>query len=149
MKLLARVSLTTCNPIWMAISSDDAQYLPSRNSRTNTGTLAPTLTFRTRSFRTTLPAKVRLTLSSSASRNGTLLIYSNSQTNRNVFRRQIQDRIGLGVEDLDTHGLDLVVGQHEGHSCLDAWTEGQASVFKRSACGDGGPRHRLVIGKHQ
>ena len=39
--------------------SDEAQYLPSRNSSTKTGTLAPTLTFRTRSLRTTLPAKCR------------------------------------------------------------------------------------------
>src|SRR3989442_14432892 len=54
----------------MAISSDEAQYFPRRNSRTNTGTLAPTLTFRTRSLRTTLPAKSRFALSSSASRTG-------------------------------------------------------------------------------
>ena len=56
------MSLTTCSPIWIAISSDDAQYLPSRNSRTKTGTLAPTLTLRTRSLRTTLPAKTPVDL---------------------------------------------------------------------------------------
>ena len=48
------MSFTTCRPIWMAISSDEAQYLPSRYSSTNTGTLAPTLTLRTRSLRTHL-----------------------------------------------------------------------------------------------
>ncbi len=62
------MSLTTCSPIWIATSSDDAQYFPSRNSRTKTGTLAPTFTFRTRSLRTTFPANKRFTLSSRASR---------------------------------------------------------------------------------
>ncbi len=64
------MSLTTWRPIWIASSSDEAQYLPSRYSRTKTGTLTPTLIRRTRSLRTTLPAKTRLTLSSSGSRAG-------------------------------------------------------------------------------
>ena len=51
------VLLTTRSPASMAAGSSVAQYLPSRYSRTKTGTLAPTFTLRTRSLRTTLPAK--------------------------------------------------------------------------------------------
>ena len=51
------VSLTTRSPASMATGSSVAQYLPSRYSSTKTGTLDPTFTFRTRSLRTTLPAK--------------------------------------------------------------------------------------------
>src|SRR6476646_9060376 len=54
----------------MAVSSDEAQYFPNRNSSTKTGTFAPTLTFRTRSFRTTFPANSWFALLSSASRAG-------------------------------------------------------------------------------
>src|SRR6478672_11529503 len=51
------VVLTTLSPASMAAGSSVAQYLPSRYSRTKTGMLAPTLTLRTRSLRTTFPAK--------------------------------------------------------------------------------------------
>jgi hypothetical protein len=40
-----------------ALSSSEAQYFPSKYSRTKTGTFAPTLTLRTRSLRTTFPGK--------------------------------------------------------------------------------------------
>src|SRR3954452_25262894 len=52
--------LTTRSPASMAAGSSVAQYLPSRYSRTKTGTLAPTLTLRTRSLRTTLPANTEV-----------------------------------------------------------------------------------------
>ena len=45
-----------------------------RDFSTNTGTLAPTFTARTRSLRTHLPAKTWLTLSSRASRAGVLIL---------------------------------------------------------------------------
>src|SRR5688500_8997981 len=51
----------------MAAGSSDAQYLPSRYSSTNTGTFAPTFTLRTRSLRTTLPAKAAFAFRSSSS----------------------------------------------------------------------------------
>src|SRR6516162_8659245 len=51
------VVLTTLSPASMAAGSSVAQYFPSKYSRTKTGMLAPTLTLRTRSLRTTLPAK--------------------------------------------------------------------------------------------
>ena len=56
-KFSERVVLTTRNPASIATGSSVAQYLPSRYSSTNTGTFAPTLTLRTRSLRTTFPAK--------------------------------------------------------------------------------------------
>src|SRR6516165_17854 len=56
-KFADRVLLTTRSPASMAAGSSVAQYLPSRYSSTKTGTLAPTFTFRTKSLRTTLPAK--------------------------------------------------------------------------------------------
>src|SRR6266581_7757318 len=51
----------------MAVGSSVAQYLPSRYSSTYTGTLAPTLTLRTRSLRTTFPANTSLAFWSSSS----------------------------------------------------------------------------------
>src|SRR5512135_3575716 len=65
-KLSARVELTTRSPASMTAGSSVAQYLPSRYSRTNTGTLAPTLTLRTKSLRTTFPAKTSVALRSSS-----------------------------------------------------------------------------------
>src|ERR1700682_6110153 len=60
------VVLTTRSPAAMAAGSSVAQYFPSRYSRTNTGTLAPTLTLRTKSLRTTFPAKTAVALRSSS-----------------------------------------------------------------------------------
>src|SRR5262245_45685965 len=50
------VVLTTRSPASIAAGASVAQYFPSRYSRTKTGTLARTLTLRTRSLRTTFPA---------------------------------------------------------------------------------------------
>src|SRR5687768_17378737 len=83
----------------MDISSDDAQYFPRRNSSTNTGTFAPTFTLRTRSLRTTLPAKRRLALSSSESRivAAAIVNCSHSESNRDIRGRAVQFHIGGGV----------------------------------------------------
>ena len=56
-KFSASVELTTFNPASIAAASSVAQYFPSKYSKTKTGTFAPTFTFRTKSLRTTLPAK--------------------------------------------------------------------------------------------
>src|SRR5919106_6253669 len=64
-KFKESVVLTTRSPASMAAGSSVAQYLPSRYSSTKTGTLAPTLTLRTRSLRTTFPAKTDRALLSS------------------------------------------------------------------------------------
>ncbi len=54
------VLLTTRSPASIAAGSSVAQYFPRRYSRTKTGTLAPTLTLRTKSLRTTLPANTEV-----------------------------------------------------------------------------------------
>ena len=101
-------------PIWMAISSDEAQYFPSRNSRTKTGTLAPVLTLRTRSLRTTLPANSRFALSSSASRAGALFIALYSPTSSPGLERPSATRKALWVQDLQRYGIQCVeVDQYE------------------------------------
>ena len=99
----------------MATSSDDAQYLPSRYSRTKTGTFAPTFTLRTRSLRTTLPAKSRLALSSSASRAGTVPVahVSDSQLHGDVFGRPVELRVGRRVQHDHAEGRHAVVAELE------------------------------------
>src|SRR5262245_31964620 len=106
-------------PIWIATSSEDAQYLPSKYSRTNTGTFAPTFTLRTRSFRTTLPANSRFTLSSRASRVGTGVLVmglSHSKTNRDVGWRPVQLRIAGGVLHHEAYCRDSLCIQQHGES---------------------------------
>src|SRR2546428_13981294 len=104
----------------MASSSDEAQYLPSRYSRTKTGTLAPTLTLRTRSLRTTVPAKRRLTLSSSASRVAAwLLLTSDPQFHRYLIRL-IEDRVRGRILHDDPDLLAVIACQHEPHAGLGA-----------------------------
>src|SRR5260370_32587821 len=60
------VLLTTFLPASMATGSSVAQYFDSRYSRTKTGTLGPTFALRTKSLRTTFPAKTEVAFRSSS-----------------------------------------------------------------------------------
>src|SRR2546429_2991628 len=65
-KFSDNVQLTNFNPAFIATGSSVAQYFPSKYSSTKTGTFAPTFTLRTRSLRTTFPAKMEDTFWSSS-----------------------------------------------------------------------------------
>src|SRR4051812_37768239 len=111
-KFADRVELTTRSPASIAARSSVAQYLPRRYSRTNTGTLAPTLTLRTRSLRTTFPAN---TVAALRSRSGTGFSSSEGDGDLDL----LQDReflAGRGVEQVDAHGLlRRFLDDHQGH----------------------------------
>src|SRR5437879_12230746 len=95
----------------MATGSSVAQYFPSRYSRTKTGTLAPTLTLRTRSLRTTLPAKIDVAFWSNSG------MASSSDSNGDLDLVQARElRTAGGIEERDAHGLlrDLL-DPHHGH----------------------------------
>src|ERR1017187_2811133 len=98
-KLEEIVLLTTFNPASMATGSSVAQYLPNRYSRTNTGTLAPTFTLRTRSLRTTLPANTEAAFLSSS---GMALSHRNGNIDRQ-WRRQFC--AGCGIDQVDPYRL--------------------------------------------
>src|SRR4051794_13479841 len=108
------VVFTTRSPASMAAGSSVAQYFPSRYSRTKTGTFAPTLTLRTRSLRTTFPAKTVVDCWSRSSGAG---IGSPSQRDGVLDPVEgLQLGTAGGVDQGDAHGLLAgFLGDHHGH----------------------------------
>src|SRR5437867_11391363 len=93
----------------MATESSVAQYLPSRYSRTKAGTVAPTLTARTRSLRTTFPASARATFRSRSSSTASVMEPRPSE-GRHCHREagdDCQDTIGKRVEENHVYLLPL------------------------------------------
>src|SRR5262245_38739428 len=108
-KFADRVLLTTRSPASMAAGSSVAQYFPSRYSSTKTGTLAPTFTLRTKSLRTTFPAKIDVVF---ASKSG---MSFPSEGNRHLdLVEACQFCTARRIEEHDTHGLfgDLFEDHH-------------------------------------
>src|ERR1017187_8850734 len=110
-KLSDSVLFTTRRPASRAARSSVAQYLPSRYSRTKTGTFAPTLILRTRSLRTTLPAKISAALRS----RGSVMIL------KGEFHRDVkflgEFELGLAIQHTDRDCADRLRGaQHKGQS---------------------------------
>src|SRR5262245_19592729 len=99
-KFADRVLLTTRSPASMAAGSSVAQYFPRRYSSTKTGTLAPTFTLRTKSLRTTFPAKIAVVFSSKSR------MYSPSEGNRHFdLVEACEFCTACGIEERDTDGL--------------------------------------------
>src|SRR5512145_1464767 len=100
MKFAAMIVFTTRSPASMATGSSVAQYFPSRYSSTKTGTLAPTFTLRTKSLRTTFPAKMDVVFASKSR------MSSLSEGNRHVYLVEAcQFCTACRIEEQDTDGL--------------------------------------------
>src|SRR5215208_4109200 len=103
------MELTTRIPASIAKGSSVAQYLPSRYSSTKTGTFAPTLTLRTRSLRTTLPANTEVVFWSSIDMTAPL-----QRDGVLDFLQRRQFRPGGRVQQDDGHRLLVrLLGQHQ------------------------------------
>ena len=105
--------LTTRSPASMAAGSSVAQYFPSRYSRTKTGTLAPTLTLRTRSLRTTFPAKTCVDFWSRSD----MAVTAQSDGGHFDLVHASEFRPARGVQEADADRLlpDLLDIDHQGH----------------------------------
>ena len=106
------VVLTTRSPASMAAGSSVAQYFPSRYSSTKTGTFAPTFTLRTRSLRTTLPAKTDAAFWSSSA-----WLTFRVRLVTSILSQASQFSTAGRIEQADAHRLlpDLLDVDHHGH----------------------------------
>ena len=111
------VSLTTCSPIWIASSSDDAQYLPSRNSRTKTGTFAPlsaTLAHKTKALAAATLTDARVLLAGGANATDkTLTLLTDDEMKMNAVWEVVMAKLtkrGVPVKNFKTTPSEAAAG---------------------------------------